>query len=476
MPKTDICYIISHGFAARMLFQTGLVTQLTTAGKTIALITEDAKDENLQEFAKNQNIEVYEISDKKNLWSEDYMFKRKYYLEEIRSNTALWEKHIKSVYYNRSKHPWRRIRPFWYYAIHQLIRIFPSLKKRFKKNEKKFLRSTLVSKTIQEIDPGLVISTYPVSFLEAQVLFAAQEQGRATLIHLLSWDNITCKGIFPVTADYYIVWGPIMYEELMTYYQPKPSHVYTCGVAHFDLHIEVKQAPSYEAELEQLGLDPSKPYLFFAMSSPRFAPKEIDIVEWIAEKVTANLWGPSLQLIVRPHPQNVIGNMADKSWLGRLDRIQSERVKVDYPQLVESKVRWSMKKKDMWRLSNLLAGCCICLNSGSTVSIDALTLEKPVMLTSFDGGSDLKYWQSARRLIDYPHLKKLVDLDGVDVVRSYDALVHQIQQYLKDPEHKLEQRRKTIEQECFRNDGQSTKRVIAAILDITTPSLAEKDI
>ena len=45
--KTDICYIISHGFAARMLLQTGLIRRLAREGKQIAIITPDPEDDNL---------------------------------------------------------------------------------------------------------------------------------------------------------------------------------------------------------------------------------------------------------------------------------------------------------------------------------------------------------------------------------------------------------------------------------------------
>ena len=122
-----------------------------------------------------------------------------------------------------------------------------------------------------------------------------------------------------------------------------------------------------------------------------------------------------------------------------------------------------MKKTDMLRLSNLLAGCSICFNSGSTVSIDALIFEKPVILTSFDANRKLNYWKSARRLVDYTHQRKFVELGGAEVVHDYDELTARMNEYLSNPLVKLEQRKYAIEQECYLNDGQSTQRVVAAM-------------
>ena len=37
-PTIDVCYIVSHGFASRMLVQTDLLGRLSDAGKRVALI------------------------------------------------------------------------------------------------------------------------------------------------------------------------------------------------------------------------------------------------------------------------------------------------------------------------------------------------------------------------------------------------------------------------------------------------------
>lgn len=139
---------------------------------------------------------------------------------------------------------------------------------------------------------------------------------------------------------------------------------------------------------------------------------------------------------------------------------------MDFPQLVNSKVRWSMRRADMDHLSNLLAGCSLCLNSGSTVSIDALMMDKPVLLTAFDGEKQLYYWKSARRLVDYPHQKKFVQLGGAEVVHSYSELEVAILKYLKNPDHDLDRRRHALHMECYKNDGQATQRVVNAMLTI----------
>ena len=317
---------------------------------------------------------------------------------------------------------------------------------------------------LDSINPELLVSTYPVNFFEATLLKAAKKRGAKTIIHLLSWDNISCKGRFPQLADEYIVWGFIMKTELKDYYNVPEDKIHICGVPHFDLHIKSRQNPKPQPFLKTLGLDYKKPYLFFGMSSPRFAPKEIDIVEWLAVEIRKNMFGKDMQLIVRPHPQNVQGSMADLSWIPRLKAINGERVGIDFPKLVDSKMPWSMQHNDMYKLSHLLAGCVVSLNSGSTLSIDALMCGVPVVLTSFDGDYRLSYWRSVRRLLDYNHLKKLIDLGGVSLVCSYKEMLMMISTYLNDSDYNLQKRLLTIEKECSNFRDLSTENITNTFL------------
>ena len=328
------------------------------------------------------------------------------------------------------------------------------------------LESMEADRLIDELNPALLVSTYPVNYTEAMLVKSAQKKGSKTVMHLLSWDNISCKGHFPVLADEYIAWGPIMKDELKEYYGIDDSRVYMTGVPHFDLHSESAKDAKEGKYLSPLGLRADKPYVLFGMSSPRFAPKEIDIVEHLAEQISTGVYGQDVQMVIRPHPQNIQGNMTDESWLPRLEQLQNERIALDLPNLAASKMPWSMEHNDMYKLSNLLAGAALSINSGSTLSIDAMMCGTPVILSSFDGASMLPYWKSSRRLIDYTHLKKLTMLEGVSVVDSYDRLKEEMQKYLQDNTYKQNERANTLNQMCFSQDGKATQRVVDTLLTL----------
>lgn len=466
LDKIDICYAVTHGFAARMVLQTGLLGRLVEEGHKVGIIVPDGNDENLVKVCKKQGITIIEIAYNVSFWEGQINQIRKYFLEDIKSNPCIYEKHMLRM--NDKKRSFLKfLQPRLGIFIYSLVKKIPSIRKMYKKREQVLFYSKKVEQVLAELNPKLLLVTYPVMPPEPQLLLAAKKLKIRSVIHLLSWDNITAKGQFPALADEYIVWGNIMAQEFEQYYKISKDKIYICGVPHFDLHIDAKRNPQSEIYVKELGLNPSKPYLFFAMSAPRFAPREIDNVEWIAKQISDNQFGKDLQFIIRPHPQNMIGEMADFSWLPRLQKLDTlNRIAVDYPNLVKNTaMRWSIQQSDMKRLSHLLAGSSIVLNSGSTVSIDALMVGKPVILTSFDADEQLDYWKSARRLIDYTHLKKFIALGGVKVADSFIKLEEQIKNYLTDPNQNLDKRKFAIQQECFKTDGLSTQRVVEKILE-----------
>ncbi|MCB0368542.1 MAG: hypothetical protein KDD45_03640 [Bdellovibrionales bacterium] len=457
----DIAYIITHGFAARMLMQTDLLAKLAKRQRKVAVIV-TGHDPQLEQYCSQSDVMYFIFNPNLNL-PKTYFQKRRYLTGDVLSNAALMDKHMHDVWYSKSKNPVNRIWPFFWLGVNALRRIFPPSNNLFLKKEQKILDNLETQEFLQKLNPRWVISTYPVNFSEAAIIHNAQKiKGVHTCIHLLSWDNITSKGHFPALADKYIAWGPIMKKELQEYYGVNTQDIEMCGVPHFDVHAKIRSTHQYKKRLVALDLDPELPYLFFAMSSPYFAPREIDIVEHLAKKIEAGVLKENIQLVVRPHPQNVQGYLADKSWLPRLEKLNRLKyTAVDFPSLEkDSKINWSISHKDMQRMAILLSGAAVTLNSGSTMSIDALMHFKPVILTSFDGNEKMPYWKSARRLIDFPHLKKIIALKGISIAKSESEMKTHIQRYIDNPNFLKEERMYTLQQQIFDFKGSATDLVI----------------
>jgi hypothetical protein len=459
----DICYVISHGFSARMVLDSTLLTELGKRGLRVGILSPDGDEPSMRERAERQGFIARATPP--NALAQAMVSARlsRYLFEDVASNPALYAKHLWDT---ESKRAFDRGAARAFLSLSRWSRRVPTLSKAATLAQSQLLRRPAIAALLRELDPAVVVSTYPMHAIEASVLLEARRAGRQTVIQLLSWDNVSCKGRFPVLADQYVSWGPVMSAELRTTYGVSSDRIRECGVPHFDQH--VLPTVSSLAGVRALGLDAAKPYLFFGMSSPVFAPKEIDVVEWLARAVQSDRFGTEMQLVIRPHPQNVQGGMADGSWLPRLEALVAARVAVDMPRVKDSSLPWSMAEDDLGHLVSLLAGASVTLNSGSTLAIDALMHDKPVVLTMFDADDPgLPWHRSARRLREYSHLATLIQLGGVRPVDSFAALGAAIDGYLQNPQLDAEARARSRREECGPRDGRASERVAGALAALT---------
>lgn len=434
-----------------MICQTDLLPGLRRAGLRVGVLSADRHDASLLKLADRYGIELYEYPARRSVLNAQLFQLRKYFLNDIAQNPALLEKYM-SRRLDPNRSPLRRLQTRLAGALSRLGRRLPALRPAYQRLERRLLYWPVAERQLAAIRPGTLVCTYPVLVPEPEFLLAAARLGIPTVLHLLSWDNIPSKGVFPALPDRYVVWGAVMEQELRDRYPVAEGAVFRCGVPHFDRHVHAAAA----------GRAPRAPYLFFAMSAPRFCPHEIDIVEWLARRVSRGEYGAGTELVIRPHPQNVQGYLADPSWLPRIDAVgELPGVRVLYPRMnPDSGLLFSIDEADMAEFTAALAGAAIVLNSGSTVTIDAMVTDRPVILTSFDADQQLEYWFSARRLKDYLHLAKLIAYGGVRVTGSFAELDRALRDYLADPARDRAARRATVRAYCVAADGRSTQRAI----------------
>lgn len=450
-----------------MILQSEIIPNLQKSGKKVCIIVPNSDEANLISYAEALNIKVFNLKAENSWFLNEFSLLKKYIYEDIKNNPALWEKHLRSVKMNNSKHPWRIVRPYIFMLLHKLVYKRGIGRSLFKMWESKLLKNVSVEKQLKVIKPEVLICTYPSDLRESTYLKAANKQNINTVIQLLSWDNIVTKGYFSELSNHFIAWGDIMAKEAKTFYNYTGNNLHQAGVAHFDKHINDVSQERIKKYFDSLGADSSIKTLIFGMSSPYFTPYEIEIVEWIANKVNKGEFG-NVQFIVRPHPQNVQGYMADTSWLPRLEKLKSNRVFLNLPMLHNSTLDWNMKSEDLIMLVNLVAGSSIVLNSCSTFSIDGLVQDKPVILTAFDSDKKLNWIESVAKTLDYPHIKKLIATNGLKVTLNYQELEKAIKAFLIDPNLNIASRAKARLEECGKCDGKASRRIADTLLKIQT--------
>lgn len=461
--KYDFCYVLTHGFAVRFILQTGLIKKLTQCGYTVAVIMPDAKSVNAELLKRRDKADIFEYNmppGNKERFMKSF---RKYIVEDITENPALYDKHRQMV--NVSN---RKLSGFFGILLSKTAKFLPFIRRIYSFFEKKLLYKKQIEEYINKINPKVLVCTYPVAYPEPQFLFAAERLKILTIIHLLSWDNITAKGSFPALSDKYIVWGEIMKKELMDYYKIIPNNISICGVPHFDVHFETVKKLTAEKAKEKLNIPPVNKVIFFAMSAVYFAPREVEIIENLVS-IAHNISNKypkngKFTIIVRPHPAMLKGDFKDSSIIQKLEKLSKNgKIILNLPNLnMGDKTNWSIDNSDMDVLATIMRATDLLLNSGSTISIEALIYKCSVGITAFDGSADLPYWKSARRLSDYTHLKKFFNLNSVVILKSFSDLTGMLEDSIQN-NISINNHEEIYRQEAGIFDGNATHRVFLAL-------------
>jgi hypothetical protein len=449
-----------------MIFQTGLLRQLTERGISVSVIVPDATDPNVVSLCERDGVRPLEYPAPRQPAQRILKSLRKYVVEDIRNNPCLWDKHEEL----KRAGGWRKgLTSGLGLILNDVVVFAPWLRRLFLRMEQRILLRREAIDFIEELAPDILVSTYPVAAPEPELMLAARHLKVRTVLHLLSWDNITAKGHFQALADDYLAWGPTMKEELQGFYAVPEARITECGVPHFDLYFRDDELPVDSALLDRLA-EGGQPWLFFAMSAARYAPGETEILRQLCAETRAGGQLEGVRIVARPHPSALSGVLEDTKTLNVLTALESEAgLLVSYPLMVAgSKMNWSVRNSDMYELIGLLRGAAVVINSGSTVAVEALALGRPMVITSYDGPEILPYDRSARRLKDYPHLRKLFADGGGEVVLNHEELMNTITKFLETPDHHLEQRQFALRRQIGEQDGRATELVGEALCSFLT--------
>ncbi len=165
-----------------------------------------------------------------------------------------------------------------------------------------------ISELVAELEPDLVAVTPLVMLGSAQgeYLGAARALGVPTAFLVASWDNLTNKGVVHDRPDLTLVWNEAQRREATALHGLPPARVVATGAHSYDHWFEWEPSRSREELCAELGLDPSRPILLYACSSPFIAPAEIATVErWLARiRAAADPLLRDASVVIRPHPAN----------------------------------------------------------------------------------------------------------------------------------------------------------------------------
>ncbi len=315
-----------------------------------------------------------------------------------------------------------------------------------------------IKKQLKEINPAVLFTTVNVEDVyERAYVLAAKELGIPIINAILSFDNLTSKSAHLI-YDYYLVWNRGMKDQLLHFYpQVRPEQVEVTGTPQFDFHRKPEFVWERDFTLSRLGLPVNSKYFLYGASPFSLTPKEPQLVKMLSEKMRQNEILRDYWLVVRTHPKD--------DW-ERWRKETNNDQRIIFSNAWDStpdETGWTYPTTDdLARLTSSLAHSSACINIASTISLDAAILNRPVI------GIDFENEPNAPREILYEeyqadHYRPLVESGGLRLAHNWEEMMNLMIDAIQFPNRDLAARQNMVQQECGVVDGNSARRLAAAV-------------
>lgn len=244
-----------------------------------------------------------------------------------------------------------------------------------------------------------VISTSPLDIRENQIVNVLKKRNIKSAAIVISWDNLSSKGLMNADHDIVLVWNDLMAEEYRRYYGifKSSSRICVSGIPRFDQYSK-HDAAGLSTFRETLGIKSSHKVILLATSSIKHIPSHNYIIKHLLEYLDAN---PDVVLLVRCHPGDRPENY---------DGFKNHPNFHCFPAQSTVKIGSTLLPLDFLDTLRMQLGACnVCIQIASTMRLDAAACNKPVVSIAYDP-TPSSHAQSVNRLYSYSHQSPLNDL------------------------------------------------------------------
>lgn len=267
-------------------------------------------------------------------------------------------------------------------------------------------------------DVDVVVATPTNRRRSAEVEFvkAANALGIPTAVPVLTWDNLSTKGLIPVPPTMLLAWNEAHAAEAVEHHGLDPRSVVVTGSPFFDKWFGDDRVESRSDFLARLGMSADARYLLYLGSSTMIAFNESWLVRRVRETLDKTPALADHELVVRPHPAN--DRLVD-------DLDGMERVRIDTRGLPYS--------DEMQRhLASVIHHADAFIGVNTSGMLDAIILDKPGFSVLTDDYRETH--------LDAPHFRHLLDAEAIYLVSDMDSLAESLAAVLGRDDPKSVQR------------------------------------
>ncbi|MFE3869504.1 hypothetical protein ACFX5E_15675 [Flavobacterium sp. LS2P90] len=296
----------------------------------------------------------------------------------------------------------------------------------------------------------------------APFLYAATKLKIPVSTFIFSWDNLASKGRMLGAFDYFLVWSHLMKNELLYFYpNVKEENIKVVGTPQFEPYVMDKYKTDRQDFYTKFALEGSQKIICFSCADASIGANDPVVIRTIANAIRENKMGFPCQFLVRTSPAEGPERFAE--------------IQKDFPEIIWNNPKWILTRdhhteswsqripseEDIRDLRSILEYVDLNINMCSTMSLDFMLFDKPVINTVFGNTENDLY--NDQRFLGYDHFKKVVDSQSVTIAKNPTELIAQIKEALVNPSARSKERKTMIELQISEQLMGTSKRIAATL-------------
>jgi hypothetical protein len=292
-----------------------------------------------------------------------------------------------------------------------------------KDNAFDFLRDSIYSYkgvNFNDIDILFVTST---DTKEDQILMYMAKKNKVPVVSLVhSWDNLPARGFLPTVPDRLLVWNGIMKEQAMDLHDIPSEKIDIVGIPQYQKYLEILSEFEICKHEEKLSI-------LYTCSAIRVFPDEEEFIDTLLGRLSLI---KGAELVIRLHPEE-----RKKLYLFKYRKYKN--IRISNPdnsfRAVETSTE-SMSDRGIVEFLSLINCSDVVINLASTITLDAILCDTPVICPMFNISLEANSWNSALKWYDSSHFSKIKESGAVYLPKDMDELMQNIESAILRPKEK----------------------------------------
>ncbi|MDT0676789.1 hypothetical protein [Autumnicola musiva] len=319
--------------------------------------------------------------------------------------------------------------------------------RRFYKNQVSSLKNAEVHQLYRDLlkkeKPDLLFFTHQRPPYLAPLDYSAKKLGIKTCSFIFSWDNLPSKGRMAAPFDSFLVWSNLMKKELHYFYpETKNQPVEVVGTPQFEPYVLDRYRSSKADFYQKFDLNPSFKTICYSCGDASTSKNDPFYIKTIAQFIVQEKLAKEVNFLVRTSPAedgSRFKDLVEKFSFIKWNYPKWELTRENHPE------PWSQRvplAEDLMDLRSLLENCDLNINMCSTMSLDFMLFDKPVINPTFGTGENYLY--DDQKYLLYSHYERVVKSGAVAIVKNVDELLREINFSLNNPQARLQEQKELL--------------------------------